>query len=200
MTTKIEWVQNQDGSPGETLNLWTGCLNHDGKGNCLGGGFPCYAYRLANTRLKDIYLANKNVAPLIDDLPSTYSKSLYDPFYPRWWEERYRKYLPRVAGKRHKPRGIFLNDMSDWAGEGIPEAWQEKMFTLINLYPEDRFYLLTKCPENLLKWSPFPSNVYLGVTVCNQEMFNKAVYYLKMVEAKVKFLSIEPLLERLNAK
>lgn len=45
--TNIEWVKNPDGSQGYTWNPITGCLNHD-NGLCKGGGFPCYAYKLAN--------------------------------------------------------------------------------------------------------------------------------------------------------
>jgi len=42
--TQIEWVKNQDGTPGYTCNSKTGCRNHV-DGMCKGGGFPCYAYR-----------------------------------------------------------------------------------------------------------------------------------------------------------
>jgi len=38
---------------GWTYNPITGCLNHV-NGLCKGGGFPCYAYRLANGRLKQL--------------------------------------------------------------------------------------------------------------------------------------------------
>ena len=46
--TKIEWVKNPDGSQGYTWNPITGCLN---------GCEYCYARKLANTRLKERYLA-----------------------------------------------------------------------------------------------------------------------------------------------
>jgi len=94
-------------------------------------------------------------------------------------------------------KGIFVCDMSDLFGIGVPEQWTNQVFQAIKFNPRNRFYLLTKRPENLLKWSPFPSNVWLGVSVTNQEMFDKAIYYLKMVEAKVKFLSFEPLLDHI---
>lgn len=58
--TNIEWVLNPDGTQGYTWNPITGCLNHtDG---CKGGNFPCYAYKIANGRAKQRYLANKNTA------------------------------------------------------------------------------------------------------------------------------------------
>jgi len=69
--------------------------------------------------------------------------------------------------------------------------------TTIKLCPYHRFYLLTKRPENLIKFSPFPPNCFVGVSVTNQEMFDNAIHYLKMVDAKVKFLSFEPLLDHI---
>ena len=190
--TKIEWVKNPDGSQGYTWNPITGCLNHV-NGLCKGGGFPYYAYKLANGRLKPLYLANKNwdtrTPEGYDDYPNL------DPFYPRFWDNKLREGIFDLG---RKPKGIFVCDMSDLFGIGIPDMWTKKVLAVCNVYPQHRFYLLTKQPQNLIKFSPFPPNVYLGVTVTNQEMFDKAICYLKMVDAKVKFLSMEPLLGRIN--
>ena len=60
------------------------------------------------------------------------------------------------------------------------------------------FIFLTKRPENLSKWSPFPPNTYIGVSVTNQLQYDNAVKYLAMVEAPVKFLSLEPLLNHIR--
>lgn len=193
--TNIEWVKNPDGSQGYTWNPITGCLNHN-NGMCKGGNFPCYAYRLAHGRLRKLYSQlNGNFVPR-----ELEQKARNDPFYPRFWPERLnirRKYEYGDCRNHIKPRGIFCCDMSDLFGMGIPETWTRHILHEIRENPVDRFYLLTKQPQNLIKFSPFPDNVYLGVTVCNQEMFDRAVYYLKMVDAKVKFLSMEPLLDRI---
>jgi len=197
--TRIEWVKNPDGSPGYTFNPLTGCLNHI-NGLCKGGGFPCYAYRLAHGRLKHLYLANLNLPPLAkggmrtEGNKGVWAGDFADPFYPHFWEDRL--FAPYM--QMGKPRGIFTCDMSDLFGIGIPEIWTQKVLHQIQICKRHRFYLLTKQPQNLINFSPFPDNVYLGVTVCNQEMFNKAIHYLKMVDAKVKFLSMEPLMERIN--
>ena len=200
--TKIEWVKNPDGSQGYTWNPITGCLNHD-NGLCKGGGFPCYAYKLAHGRLKLRYLANRNF-----DLPfpqggeygvAHLDKALHDPFYPRFWYERVREeFGAKTAGAI--PKGIFVCDMGDLFGQGIPEEWTRRVLSHIGMswYSEHGFYLLTKQPQNLIKFSPFPPNVWLGVTVTNQEMLDKAIYHLKTIDAKVKFISLEPLLERIN--
>ncbi len=213
--TKIPWVKNPDGTQGYTWNVITGCLNHI-NGMCKGGNFPCYAYRLATTRLKDRYLANKNVAPVIKrEGGRTYrmgfglgegktrmvsiESARNDPFYPRFWEDRECEPIRRniYGGHKRKARGIFICDMSDLFGIGIPEVWTRRILTTIECCPLDRFYLLTKQPQNLSKFSPFPENCYVGVSVTDFSSLYYAVQYLYDIEAKVKYLSTEPLLASL---
>lgn len=188
--TSIEWVKNPDGTQGYTLNPITGCLN-----SCP----YCYARRLANRRLKPLYLANENVAPLRDIDRELYLKT-YDgqevdirtmsPFYPRFWPERLQEPLGR-------PKGIFVSDMGELFGDWIPIEWTEKVLKKISLpwYKQHRFYLLTKQPQNLHKFSPFPENCWVGVTATNMRMLADACYMLKRVEAKVKYISLEPFLD-----
>jgi len=88
--------------------------------------------------------------------------------------------------------------MSDLFGIGIPEEWTEEVLGEIVRWPEHRFYLLTKQPQNLIKWSPFPDNCYVGVTACNQKAHNEAVVVLAYIEANTKFISHEPLLEHIS--
>lgn len=186
--TKIEWVKNPDGSQGYTWNPITGCLNHI-NGLCNGGGFPCYAYKSAHRWLKRRYLQNLNIAIQNETTGNPYR----DPFYPHFWPERLEEYLGT------KPRGIFVCDMSDLFGIGIPEEWTRAVlqkFQAIN-YDEHRFYLLTKQPQNLIKFSPFPDNCWVGVTACNFDMTNGAIYELDRIDAKVKYLSFEPFLDEI---
>ena len=195
--TKIEWVKNPDGSLGYTWNPITGCLNHD-NGLCKGGGFPCYAYRLAHGRLKQRYLSNPDYAPAeeISDyfLPQRHIEAgtwFADPFYPRFWPTRLAE---MVFEQGRKPKGIFLCDMSDLFGIGIPEEWQHKIFSAIRCNPQHRFYLLTKQPQNLARWSPFPPNVYLGVTATDKFMAGNAInHFYNHRLAKTLFMSFEPL-------
>jgi len=195
--TKIEWVQNPDGTPGYTWNPVTGCLNHI-NGMCKGGGFPCYAYRLANGRLKHLYLANFNIAPResIEDTSGDYQ----DPFYPRFWPEKLLQpiHIGSAGYRPRKAKGIFVCDMSDLFGIGIPEEWTQKVLSSIRVNPDYRFYLLTKQPQNLAKFSPFPDNCWVGVTVTNYKMANEARYWLGKIKAKVKYLSLEPFLKPLR--
>ena len=192
--TKIEWVKNPDGSQGYTLNSKSGCTNHTPEGLCLGGLFPCYAFKLANTRLRERYLANGLVACDYDGGEEGSDASLKvafaDPFYPRWWPERLWK-----PYQTKKPSGLFLDDMSDWMLDCWPEKWTETELEMMRDNPQHRFYTLTKQPQNLIKFSPFPDNCWVGVTATNPAALRNAMFYLDKVEAKVKYISMEPLLE-----
>lgn len=197
--TPIEWAQNPDGTQGYTLNVFTGCLNHN-NGKCKGGNFPCYAYGLANGRLKSRYLANKNLAPVYAEGGELYTRAnnmiAIDPFFPRFWEDR----MDTLHQLRYieKPMGVFLCDMSDWAGRGIPSLWQLDLLDGIKNSPQHRFYLLTKQPQNLAQFSPFPDNCWVGVTITNEAQAIEAVSPLCRIKAKVKYISFEPLLGRIR--
>jgi len=198
--TLIEWTLNPDGTPGYTLNTKTGCLNHTPEGLCLGGLFPCYAFKLANGLLRSRYSANTNTViqtTRVEDewtIGDTMGKiASKDPFYPRYWPEKLEQ--PR---KRKKPAGIFLDDMSDWMGSYWPEEWTEAELRTMRDCPQHRFYTLTKQPQNLPRWSPFPPNCYVGVTATNRMMFNKAAGNLAKIDAKVKYISFEPLLDSVD--
>jgi len=87
---------------------------------------------------------------------------------------------------------------------GLSEARpvRDWLFKVIRQCPQHRFLFLTKCPWNLPKWSPYPENCWLGVTATDEMMFAAAYYHLARIEARLKYISIEPLLhwdERVTA-
>lgn len=200
--TKIDWVKNPDGTQGYTWNPITGCLNHI-NGMCKGGNFPCYAYRLAHGRLKERYLANENLAGGYHLARGVLNENSLppnlDPFYPRFSPDRLYELKRPLATLGHarlqEPKGIFVCDMSDLFGIGIPREWTEQVFYAIKDRPEHRFYLLTKQPQNLPQWSPFPDNCWVGVTATGGVPFLRAVEALLEIEAKTRYISFEPLLE-----
>jgi len=201
--TKIEWVRNPDGSQGYTWNPITGCLN----------GCPyCFARNLAQGRLEKRYLSNKNLSPDLLEIQKAYNRNklepFQDPFYPRFWPERLHDkdlrslVMPvsdEVASKYvlGKSLGIFACDMSDLFGIGIPREWTWAVLDVIRSCPQHRFYLLTKQPQNLVKWSPFPENCWVGVSVdgTDNAPLGRTLYTgFDRIQAKVKFISFEPLL------
>lgn len=82
--------------------------------------------------------------------------------------------------------------------ELIAMGLRDWVFDTVRKCPQDTFVFLTKNPAGLLKWGKFPDNYWVGVSVCNQPMFTVATDYLSMVEAKVKFISFEPVMNSMG--
>lgn len=101
------------------------------------------------------------------------------------------------------PRRIFVNSMSDLYHKDVPLEFIEKVFQTMVKAHWHTFQILTKRSERLVEISsqlPWPANVWQGVSVEDDKVLSR-VDHLRSVPAKVKFLSIEPLIgpiEKLN--
>ncbi len=121
-----------------------------------------------------------------------------------------------------KPRRIFVNSMSDLFHEDMPVDVIDQVFAVMAMCPQHTFQVLTKrsrrmrdylqaCdsrradsidgklielgydrPLEALPWPP--SNVWLGVSVEDQDAANARIPDLLETPAAVRFLSCEPLL------
>ncbi len=99
--------------------------------------------------------------------------------------------------KLKKPQMIFVNSMSDIFHSKIPDDYILKIFEVMNKAYWHTFQVLTKRPERLkrlkdkIKWS---DNIWLGVTI-ESNKYVKRVNYIKETDAKIKFISFEPLID-----
>lgn len=122
----------------------------------------------------------------------------------------------------------FLGDMSDIFGDWVPDALLYRLFAAMALRPQVTWQVLTKRPErmrqyltrrympgaiadacrlsfdalrftsdNLMPW-PLP-NVWLGVSVENQQQAKERLPELLETPATVRFASFEPLLGGIDA-
>ncbi|GJM64802.1 phage Gp37/Gp68 family protein [Persicobacter diffluens] len=99
-----------------------------------------------------------------------------------------------------RTKRVFVNSMSDLFHEKVPKAFIQKVFQVMKSNPQHNFQVLTKRAERLAKLSPYlnwSDNIWMGVSV-ESEKFLSRVDLLKSTEAKVKFLSLEPLLGPLH--
>ena len=99
-----------------------------------------------------------------------------------------------------KPRTIFVNSMSDLFHPGVPDDYIHQVFGVMESAEHHRFQVLTKRSERLAELAPslpWPSNVWMGVSVENQRFMSR-VDDLREVSAEVRFLSCEPLLGALD--
>jgi protein gp37 len=103
--------------------------------------------------------------------------------------------------RRKKPTVYFVNSMSDLFHEGIPDQFLDQVFSVIQQTPQHTFQILTKRAERLPEYfrnRVCPNNVWLGVSVEDRQYGVPRIDYLRQVDANIRFLSVEPLLEDLG--
>jgi len=102
-----------------------------------------------------------------------------------------------------KSKIVFVNSMSDLFHKDIPLSFIKKVFEVMNDTPQHTYRVLTKRSERLaelhqhLNWT---DNIWMGVSV-EDERIKERIDFLRITNAKIKFLSCEPLigpLMRLN--
>jgi protein gp37 len=94
------------------------------------------------------------------------------------------------------PRQIFVNSMSDLFHEDVPLEYIQRVFAVMNEAHWHQYQILTKRAERLLELSPllpWAPHIWMGVSVESEEYLGR-VDCLRATVARVKFLSIEPLL------
>jgi protein gp37 len=90
---------------------------------------------------------------------------------------------------------IFSVDMGDLFASCIPDEWVEAVLEVVRACPQHTFQFLTKSPQNLAHWNPFPVNAWVGATVDWRARLDLTLDALRQVDAPVRFVSFEPLLE-----
>lgn len=104
--------------------------------------------------------------------------------------------------RRKKPTVYFVNSMSDLFHQKVPAEFIEQVFDVIARSPQHNFQLLTKRPERMARFfrkRGIPQNCWLGTSVEDQKYGLPRIDVLRQVASKIRFLSIEPLLEDLGA-
>jgi protein gp37 len=103
-----------------------------------------------------------------------------------------------------KKRIIFVCSMGDLFHENIPFKWIDDVMSAICMNYRHIFIILTKRPERALEYYnsrkiKLPAlNIWFGVTAENQKTANQRIPYLNSIPAKVKFVSVEPMLSFVN--
>ena len=95
-----------------------------------------------------------------------------------------------------KPRVVFVNSMSDLFHEKISQSYVHQVFRIMHRAHWHQFQVLTKRAEHLEELSGsivWPRNVWMGVSVESQDYLYR-IDHLRRTDARIKFLSLEPLL------
>jgi protein gp37 len=100
--------------------------------------------------------------------------------------------------QRKKPTTYFVNSMSDLFHDRIPFDYIDQVFDVIARTPHHTYQILTKRAARMARYfrdRAVPDNAWMGVSVENRRHGVPRIAFLRNVPARVRFLSIEPLLE-----
>ena len=193
--SKIEWT-------GATWNIITGCsLKSPG---CAG----CYAMKLAGTRLRNH--------------PSRVGLTVETKTGPVWsGEVRFNDQWLDQPLRWSKPRMIFVCAHGDLFHEDVPDAWIDRVFSVMLRGPRHTYQVLTKRAERMRdyvsrlyelagrddpEWFArggvtslrdgwrIPKHIWLGVSAEDQARADERIPHLLATPAAVRWVSAEPLL------
>ena len=102
---------------------------------------------------------------------------------------------------RKIPTIYFVNSMSDLFHPHVPFHFIDRVMETIHKSPQHTYQVLTKRPKIMAKYFAhriIPDNIWLGVSVENKKHGLPRIPILREISAKIRFLSIEPLLEDLG--
>ncbi len=103
--------------------------------------------------------------------------------------------------KKKKATKYFVNSMSDLFHEEMPNEYLDKVMDVIDKTPRHIYQILTKREDRMFEYfstRKIPKNIWLGITVENKKNGLPRIDRLRELDATIKFLSVEPLLEDLG--
>lgn len=173
-TTNIEWCDS-------TFNPWIGCTRVSPACD------DCYAARSTPARTLGV---------------------AWGPGEPRRrtseanWKlpEQWQRQAAAFRAQHGRRRRVFCASLADVFDNEVPDEWRVDLFKLIAATPDLDWLLVTKRIGNVARmlgdWQTVPllPNIWLGITVVNQAEVDRDVPKLLRVPARVRFLSVEPML------
>ena len=166
-----------------TWNPNTGCFNWQ-NGVCAGGGqgFTCWAKTITERFKKNYpygfeptFYPERLLQPLKRKKPSRIGVSLMGDLFGDWM---------------YKGQVVRDSEGRFWSGPEIMDS----IFRTVEACPQHTFVFLTKCPWNLPRWNPWPGNAWVGLSATNMSQFGN-LPIMGDVQARLKFVSFEPLLD-----
>ena len=103
--------------------------------------------------------------------------------------------------RRKKPTIYFVNSMSDLFHNKVPFEYVDKVLDVISRTPHHSYQILTKRAKRMHDYfarRSVPLNAWLGVSVEDRKYGVPRIDHLRNIDANIRFLSVEPLLEDLG--
>jgi protein gp37 len=161
-------------------NPYSGC-RHKEQGKCP--PMPCWAERIARR------------------FPSKFPNGFEPAFHPEAFDS------PLYLKKPSRILVCFMGDLfGDWVkpneiryiehpSSRMGYTPRERIFDTVKKCPQHTFIFLTKNPAGMLGWGKFPDNCEAGFSAWSSDTFIEGLRELRNVDVKVKWCSLEPLLE-----
>lgn len=166
--SKIEWTDH-------TFNPWVGCTKISPACD------HCYAESWAKRT----------------GHPELWNEGLRRRTSPQNWRKPIKWNLD--AAKRGIRYRVFCASLADVFDNVVPDEWRSDLWELIAQTTHLDWLLLTKRIGNAINMLPMRfDNVWLGATVVNQQEADRDIPKLLGTPARVRFLSMEPLLSAVN--
>ena len=170
-------------------NFYSGCKN-DRNGVCAVGD-GCWAKGIIR-RFKGHYpngfeptlYPEAILSPLGLKKPARIGCAFMGDLFGDWVDPNKAMSVPLEIVVRNKKYSLLSN-----------KSLRQTLFDVIEVCPQHQYLFLTKCAQNLARWSPFPANCGVGVSSTEAFPANTPLGYLKDVVAGFHYMSIEPLLK-----
>jgi protein gp37 len=140
----------------------------------------------------------------LHDCAYCYARDIANRFYPQGFVPTFvPERLTAPANTAPEPelgiggQNVFVVSMGDLFGKWVPEDWITAIFDQVRGHPEWNFLFLTKFPQRLAE-REWPMNAWCGTTVDTQARVKIAEKAFRDVKAGVRWLSVEPMMERLT--
>lgn len=144
--------------------------------------------------------------------PSQAMKIAWGPGQPRHrtapatWRNpiHWNKAAEEFHAKHGRRRRVFCASLADVFDNEVPQEWRIELFDMIEKTPNLDWLILTKRIGNvagMLKshdWCAGQRNVWLGISVVNQEEADRDIPKLLSTPAQIRWLSCEPMLGAIN--
>jgi protein gp37 len=137
-----------------------------------------------------------------------YARDIANRFYKEGFEPTFHPHrlkAPKnttISEKDKKIPGchnVFVCSMADLFGDWVSKEWIDKTLQAVKDNPQWNFLFLTKNPKRLLDFT-FPKNSWIGATIDVQSRVKPTEDVFKKLKATVKFVSCEPLREKVSFK
>jgi protein gp37 len=168
-----------------------------------------YSYTFNPQKTEDIEWARWSHNPItgcLHNCPYCYAREIAERNYPEGFEPVLHidrlcapdlMKVPKAAAKDISYKNVFTDSMSDMFGQWVPKEWIDAVLETVRANANWNFLFLTKFPNRMAEFE-YPDNAWLGTTVDLQARVKNAERAMAKVKAKVKWLSLEPLIEPLQ--